>query len=460
MTTHLFSTLPLPPAQLDNLAQMGYAAMTPVQEQSLPTILEGRDLIVQARTGSGKTAAFGLGIMHRLNPDRWVAQALVVCPTRELSEQVAAELRRLARSEGNIKVLTLTGGASARPQVESLRHGAHIIVGTPGRLLDHISRRTLDLSAVHTLVLDEADRMVDMGFFADVMEIAEACPVQRQTLLFSATYPDSIREDAGRLLRQPEMIRVDVSHGDGRIEQHFYEIEDAKRLEAVATLLRHFQPESALLFCNTKAACADLAAYLRREGFSALALHGDMEQLDRDDVLVQFSNHSCNILVATDVAARGLDIPLLPMVLNVELARDPQVHIHRIGRTGRMQETGRALSLCGPEERHIASRTEKLLEHPLDWRPLPRLNKASMGRPVRAPMATLLVLGGKKAKLRPGDLLGALTGDGGLTRDQVGKINITDQVSYIALDRDIARSAFPRLSNILIKGRKQRMKLL
>lgn len=460
VTTHLFSTLPLPPAQLDNLAQMGYAAMTPVQEQSLPTILEGRDLIVQARTGSGKTAAFGLGIMHRLNPDRWVAQALVVCPTRELSEQVAAELRRLARSEGNIKVLTLTGGASARPQVESLRHGAHIIVGTPGRLLDHISRRTLDLSAVHTLVLDEADRMVDMGFFADVMEIAEACPVQRQTLLFSATYPDSIREDAGRLLRQPEMIRVDVSHGDGRIEQHFYEIEDAKRLEAVATLLRHFQPESALLFCNTKAACADLAAYLRREGFSALALHGDMEQLDRDDVLVQFSNHSCNILVATDVAARGLDIPLLPMVLNVELARDPQVHIHRIGRTGRMQETGRALSLCGPEERHIASRTEKLLEHPLDWRPLPRLNKASMGRPVRAPMATLLVLGGKKAKLRPGDLLGALTGDGGLTRDQVGKINITDQVSYIALDRDIARSAFPRLSNILIKGRKQRMKLL
>lgn len=460
MTTRAFSTLPLPPAQLDNLAQMGYAAMTPVQEQSLPTILEGRDLIVQARTGSGKTAAFGLGIMHRLNPERWVVQALVVCPTRELSEQVAAELRRLARSEGNIKVLTLTGGASSRPQVESLRHGAHIIVGTPGRLLDHMSRRTLDLSAVHTLVLDEADRMVDMGFFADVMEIAEACPVQRQTLLFSATYPDSIREDAGRLLRQPEMIRVDVSHGDGRIEQHFYEIEDAKRLEAAATLLRHFQPESALLFCNTKAACADLAAYLRREGFSALALHGDMEQLDRDDVLVQFSNHSCNILVATDVAARGLDIPLLPMVLNVELARDPQVYIHRIGRTGRMHEKGQALSLCSPEERHIASRTEKFLDQPLDWRPLPRLNKASMGRPVRAPMATLLVLGGKKAKLRPGDLLGALTGDGGLTRDQVGKINITDQVSYIALDRDIARSVFPRLSNILIKGRKQRMKLL
>ena len=434
--------------------------MTPVQEQTLPIILEGRDLIAQARTGSGKTAAFGLGIVHRLNPERWTVQALVVCPTRELSEQVATELRRLGRAEGNIKILTLTGGSSSYPQVESLRHGAHIIIGTPGRLLDHLTRGTLDLSSVHTLVLDEADRMVDMGFFSDVMEIAEACPVQRQTLLFSATYPDNIREDADRLLNRPEMVKVDVSHDDGQIEQYFYEIEDSQRPEAAASLLRHFQPESALAFCNTKAACADLAAYLKHEGFSALALHGDMDQLDRDDVLVQFSNHSCNILVATDVAARGLDIPSLPMVLNVELARDPHVHTHRIGRTGRMQEKGRALSLCSPEERHIASRMEKLLPRPLDWRPLPRLTKASANRPVRAPMATLLVLGGKKAKLRPGDLLGALTGDGGLTRDQVGKINITDQVSYIALDREIAYRAFPRLSNILIKGRKQRMKLL
>ena len=460
MTTRTFSTLPLPSAQLDNLTQMGYDFMTPVQEQALPVILEGRDLIVQARTGSGKTAAFGLGIMHRLNRERWVVQALVICPTRELSEQVATELRRLARAEGNIKVLTLTGGASSRPQVESLAHGAHIIVGTPGRLLDHLDRQTLDLSAVHTLVLDEADRMVDMGFFADVMEITQSCPAQRQTLLFSATYPDSIRDDAGLLLRNPEMVKVDIPHDDDQIEQHFYEVEEAQRLQAAATLLRHFQPESALLFCNTKAACADLTAYLRHEGFSALALHGDMDQLDRDDVLVQFSNHSCNILVATDVAARGLDIPLLPMVLNVELARDPQVHIHRIGRTGRMQEKGLALSICSPDERHIASRIEKSQGQALDWQALPRLKKASIGRPVRAPMATLLVLGGKKAKLRPGDLLGALTGDGGLTRDQVGKINITDQVSYIALDRDIAHRAFPKLSNILIKGRRQRMKLL
>lgn len=432
--------------------------MTPIQAQSLPVILEGRDVIAQARTGSGKTAALGLGILHRLNPQRWEIQALVVCPTRELSEQVATELRRLARSEGNIKVLTLTGGASARPQVESLAHGAHIVVGTPGRLLDLMGRDVLSLSAVHTLVLDEADRMVDMGFFADVVEIADACPDTRQTLLFSATYPDTIRRDAERLLREPAMVKVDVEHHEGQIAQQFFEVEEGRRLEAVALLLQHFQPESALLFCNTKAACADLADYLSHQGFSALALHGDKDQRDRDDVLAQFANQSCNVLVATDVAARGLDIPALPMVINVELAREPAVHIHRIGRTGRMQERGLALSLCSPEERHVADRLEKQQGNALEWFALPRGRPD--GRPRRAPMATLLVLGGKKAKLRAGDLLGALTGDGGLTREQVGKIHITDQVSYVAIDRDVARRAFPRLRDILIKGRPQRMKLL
>lgn len=300
--------------------------------------------------------------------------------------------------------------------------------------------------------------MVDMGFFADVLDIANACPAERQTLLFSATYPDTISRDADLLLRQPEMIKVDAVHDEGQIRQHFYEIEDARRFEAAGRLLRQFQPESALLFCNTKAACAELAAWLSHEGFSALALHGDKDQRDRDDVLAQFANHSCNVLVATDVAARGLDIPSLPMVMNVELAREPSVHIHRIGRTGRMQEQGLALSLCSPEERHIAARIETHQGQPLDWQPLPR--PAAGSRPARAPMMTLLVLGGKKAKLRPGDLLGALTGEGGLTREQVGKIVITDQVSYVALQRDIARRVFPRLSNTLIKGKKQRMKLL
>lgn len=459
MTKHAFTTLALSPAQLDNLTRMGYDTMTPIQAQSLPVILDGRDLIAQAKTGSGKTAAFGLGILHRLDPTQWVVQALVICPTRELAEQVATELRRLARAQGNIKILTLTGGASSRPQVESLRHSAHVIVGTPGRILDHLDRQTLDLSAVHTLVLDEADRMVDMGFLPDVIDIVDVCPKQRQTLLFSATYPDSIRQDAGRFLKNPEMVKIDATHGDDQIEQHFYKIDEAARFDVVTSLLRYFEPESALAFCNTKAACAELASRLTREGFSALALHGDMDQRDRDDVLAQFTNNSCTILVATDVAARGLDIPSLPMVINGELARDPEVHIHRIGRTGRIQEKGLAISLCAPDELEFASRIEAYQGRPLNWKSLPR-TKAPGARPKEAPMVTLLVLGGKKAKLRPGDLLGALTGDGGLAPGQVGKISITDQVSYIALDRDVARRAFPRLSNMLIKGKRQRMKLL
>lgn len=438
---------------------MGYTTMTPIQEQSLPIILSGRDLIAQAKTGSGKTAAFGLGILHRLDPARWVVQALVICPTRELSEQVATELRRLARAQGNIKILTLTGGASSRPQVESLRHSAHVIVGTPGRILDHLARQTLDLSALHTLVLDEADRMVDMGFLPDVLDIVDVCPAQRQTLLFSATYPDSIRQDVSRFLKNPEMVKVDAMHDDDQIKQYFYKVDDTARLEAVTMLLRHFQPESALAFCNTRAACAELASRLKREGFNALALHGDMDQRDRDDVLAQFSNNSCTILVATDVAARGLDIPSLPMVINGELARDPEVHIHRIGRTGRTQEKGLAISLCSPHELEFASRIETYQKRPINWKALPA-QKASQAKPRPAPMVTLLVLGGKKAKLRPGDLLGALTGEGGVAPEHVGKISITDQVSYIALDRDVARRAFPRLSNTLIKGKKQRMKLL
>ncbi|MYN14387.1 ATP-dependent RNA helicase DbpA [Pusillimonas sp. TS35] len=457
--THPFSSLPLSQAQLSNLQQLGYTDMTPIQARSLPIILEGKDIIAQAKTGSGKTAAFGLGIMQRLNPARWVVQALIICPTRELSEQVAAELRRLARALGNVKVLTLTGGASARPQIESLGHGAHIVVGTPGRILDLLDRQVLDLSAVHTLVLDEADRMVDMGFFPDVVDIVNVCPIERQTMLFSATYPDSIREDADRLLNHPEMVQAPALHSDAQIGQHFYEIDPGSRFEATARLLGHFAPDSALVFCNTKAACADLAAYLQGQGFTALALHGDVDQRDRDDVLTQFTNQSCNILVATDVAARGLDIPELSMVINAELPRDAEVYVHRIGRTGRMHATGLALSLCAPDERFVAARIEKYLARPLSWNPLHKL-KAPTSRPRQAPMVTLLVLEGKKAKMRAGDLLGALTGDGGLSREHVGKITVTDQVSYVALDRGVAHGAFARLRNIAVKGRKQRMKLL
>ena len=458
-TSLLFSSTALSRPVLDNLDQLGYTQMTPIQAQSLPAILQGRDVIAQAMTGSGKTAAFGLGIMHTLKPAWFGTQALVLCPTRELAAQVAQELRRLARHAGNIKVLVLTGGASLERQIDSLRHGAHIIVATPGRFCDHLRRNTVDLSGLRTLVLDEADRMLDMGFHDDMAEIAEACPRKRQTLLFSATYPDNVQRIAARFLRDPVEVRVEALVPESRIEEHFYEIEEDQRLAAVARLLVHFGPVSTLAFCNTKAQVHELAEFLGQRGFSVLALHGDLEQRDREDILVQFANQSCSVLVATDVAARGLDMHSVDAVLNAELAAQPQVHVHRIGRTGRGGAKGLAFSLVAPNERHRAQRIEDYRGTPLPWQRLESLPRSS-GRPREAPMITLCIQGGKKNKLRAGDLVGALTKDAGLPFDSLGKIDVFDFVTFVALKRSIADEAYDKLANGTIKGRRFKMRFM
>ncbi|MFC3106755.1 ATP-dependent RNA helicase DbpA [Undibacterium arcticum] len=458
-----FESLPLPPALLTNLDQLGYRQMTSIQAQSLPLILERRDLIAQAKTGSGKTAAFGIGMLARLNPNWFAIQGLVLCPTRELADQVANELRRLARFADNIKVLTLCGGAPMRPQIASLEHGAHIVVGTPGRIRDHISRQTIDLSTVQMLVLDEADRMTDMGFYEEISGIASACPTRRQTLLFSATYPDDIRRASAEFLQQPAEVKVEAQHSASRIEQRFYEIGFDQRNAAVAQLLRHFQPVSTLAFCNTKVQCRELAAELRAQGFSALALYGELEQRERDEILVLFANRSCSVLVATDVAARGLDITTLDAVINVDVSKDTEVHIHRIGRTGRGVDSGLALSLCAPNEKKWVKLIEDYQRGPVGWFDLAEVTAGAMEVPA-APMVTLCIMGGKKDKLRPGDLLGALTGDAGLTKEQVGKINVFEFMTYVALDRRIAQQAFDRLCGRgdigSIKGRGFKMRFI
>ncbi|MGB6009520.1 ATP-dependent RNA helicase DbpA [Castellaniella sp.] len=459
MITTDFSSLPLLPALLDNMKGLGFERMTPIQAQSLPLILEGRDLIAQAKTGSGKTAAFGLGVLQNLDVNRLTPQALVLCPTRELAGQVAQELRRLARLIPNVKVLTLCGGAAARRQTESLARGAHLVVGTPGRIQDHLERGSLDLSSLNTLVLDEADRMVDMGFYDDIAAIVSHCPAKRQTVLFSATYPDNIRALSARFLRKPAEVKVEVRHDADRIEQIFYEIQEGERLDAVVTLLTRFRPASTLAFCNTKIRSHDLVERLRSEGIRAQALNGDLEQRERDEILIQFANQSCTVLVATDVAARGLDIQSLSAVINVDVTKDTEVHVHRIGRSGRGDQKGLALSLCSPEEMRWANLIEQYQGAALKWADLKSV-RSKPGHPMPAPMITLCVQGGKKDKLRPGDLLGALTGDGGLAFEQVGKINITEFNAYVALDRRIAKQAFARLSNSNIKGRRFRMRFL
>ncbi|GAA5175198.1 ATP-dependent RNA helicase DbpA [Niveibacterium umoris] len=453
-----FSELPLPETVLANLSQLGYHTMTPIQAASLPLALAGRDLIAQAKTGSGKTAAFALPLLMRLDTARFDVQALVLCPTRELAEQVSGEIRRLARAADNIKVLTLCGGSPARPQRESLAHGAHVVVGTPGRVLDHLDTGALQLDALATLVLDEADRMLDMGFHDDMVDVASACPADRQTLLFSATYPEGIARIAARFLRQPQTVKLAEQHAASKIRQRFYEVTPETRLDAVVHLLRHYRPGSTLAFCNTRQQCRDLTDALQAAGIVALALHGELEQRERDQVLVQFAQRSCSVLVATDVAARGLDIAQLEAVINVDVTPDPEVHLHRIGRTGRGDADGWAFSVVSPnEKRRIAIIAEAQQFEP-EWHALAELEADTA--PLLPPMATLQILGGRKEKMRPGDVLGALTGEAGFTREQVGKISVMELSTYVAVARDIADKAVRRLSEGKIKGKRVKVRRL
>jgi ATP-independent RNA helicase DbpA len=459
----LFSSLPLPPHVLANLGRLGYTSMTPIQAASLPLALAGKDLVAQARTGSGKTAAFALALLANLNIRRMAVQALVLCPTRELADQVTQELRRLAAAEDNIKILTLCGGATMRPQIASLEHGAHVVVGTPGRLMDHLERGSLNLEALNTLVLDEADRMLDMGFFDDIRTVAGQCPKQRQTLLFSATYPEGIAKLSAAFLRDPQEVKLSEAPKATQIRQVFFEVTEAQRLHAVGLLLNHYRPVSTLAFCNTKQQCRDLVEVLRAQGFAALELHGDLEQRDRDQVLVRFANRSTSVLVATDIAARGLDIANLEAVINVDITPDAATHTHRIGRTGRMGSDGNAegwaFSLAALDEMGRVGQIEKAGDFTTTWQPLSSLTAAS-AEPLKPPMCTLQILGGRKEKIRPGDVLGALTKDLGFASVQIGKINVNEFSTYVAVDASIAAQAERKLNAGKVKGKSVKVRLL
>ncbi|MDG2154565.1 MAG: ATP-dependent RNA helicase DbpA [Gammaproteobacteria bacterium] len=444
----------LSPGIIGNLASLGYHEMTPIQAESLPHILSGKDVIGQARTGSGKTAAFGLGLISMLDTRIFDVQALVLCPTRELADQVAKAIRRLARATPNVKILSLCGGVPFRPQAASLEYGAHIVVGTPGRIEDHLRKQTLDLDAVKVLVLDEADRMLDMGFQDSIENIIEQIPQQRQTLLFSATFPDSIHSVASSVMQDPVIIDVAASHDSSTIEQHFYLVNDSAdiRTNAVQLLLFQHSPTSAVVFCNMKKEVAKLVQQLVEAGFSALALHGDLEQRDRDSTLVRFANGSATVLVATDVAARGLDIESIDVVINFQLAHDPEAHVHRIGRTGRAGQLGRAFTLYSSRESHKIAALEELLRCSVEPESLPPSSLMSQ-QPAAAAMTTLRIDGGKKQKLRPGDILGALTGQHGIAGSDVGKIAIFDACAYVAVSSSSADTAVKKISRGKLKGR-------
>ncbi|AGE94494.1 ATP-dependent RNA helicase DbpA [Citrobacter farmeri] len=453
-----FATLNvLPAAQLENLNELGYLSMTPVQAEALPAILAGQDVRVQAKTGSGKTAAFGLGLLQHIDVTLFQTQSLVLCPTRELADQVAGELRRLARFLPNTKILTLCGGQPFGAQRDSLQHAPHIIVATPGRLLDHLQKGTVSLDALTTLVMDEADRMLDMGFSEAIDEVIRFAPASRQTLLFSATWPEAIAAISGRVQRNPLSIEIDSVDALPAIDQQFFETSVHGKIPLLQTLLSQHQPASCVVFCNTKKDCQAVCDALNEAGQSALALHGDLEQRDRDQTLVRFANGSARVLVATDVAARGLDIKSLELVVNFELAWDPEVHVHRIGRTARAGNSGLAISFCAPEEAQRANILSEMLQIPLNWVSAPAQRTVA---PLVAEMATLCIDGGKKAKMRPGDVLGALTGDIGLDGADIGKIAVHPAHVYVAVRQSVAHKAWKQLQNGKIKGKTCRVRLL
>jgi ATP-independent RNA helicase DbpA len=451
-----FSELNLSEPLLRALTELEYTEMTPVQAAALPAILSGRDVVAQAKTGSGKTAAFALRLLSALEATTSKLQGLVLCPTRELADQVSREIRRLAAFIPNVKVLTLCGGVPRRTHINSLSHEPHLVVGTPGRILDLLKKQALPMQALQVLVLDEADRMLDMGFADAIAEIIEHTPAQRQTLMFSATMPKPIRQFSRQFQREPLDVTISQEADEVMIEQTFYEVHAEDKLDVLARLLLQHRPDSAVVFCNTRQEVRDVHAALVEQGFSALALHGELEQREREEMLVRFANRSCNVLIATDVAARGLDIKELPMVINYDMASDADTHLHRIGRTGRAGSRGLALSLCTPRDAPRAHAIAEQQGTALHWGKLPRTSNSEPT--LTAPFITVAVDAGRQDKLRPGDLLGALTGDAGLPGDAVGKIDVFPTRSYVAIARDWHGRAVQRLRAGKIKGKTFRIR--
>jgi ATP-independent RNA helicase DbpA len=447
-----FATLPIGLPILEGIQTLGFSGMTPVQASSLPLILAGEDVIAQAKTGSGKTVAFAVGVLEKIDTRSPAIQAIIMCPTRELADQVCKEIRKVGRCIKNLKVISLCGGSPLGPQLASLSHGGHIVVGTPGRIEDLLSRRRLSLAEVKILVLDEADRMLDMGFSEAISGIVAKTPKERQTLLFSATFSDQVRLLSGEYQRSPKSVTIDNSFEKNEIEQHFYWVKKPDKIATLIGILKEFKSGSSIVFCETKLQCDALAKELNQSGMKSLAIHGDLEQRDRNQVLVRFANKSCSILVATDVAARGLDIKDLGLVVNLYVPRDPEVYVHRIGRTGRAGKHGVAITLILDADRRKLEQLEDYVKKPIkpvqyDW------SKAWSAPPEEPEMITLCINGGRKNKLRPGDILGGLTGAGELAADHIGKIDIQDYYAYVAVRRGLHKGVLAKMASGAIKGR-------
>jgi ATP-independent RNA helicase DbpA len=454
-----FEKLNLRAELLSNLDELGFTSMTPIQAGALPKVLEGGDVIGQAKTGSGKTAAFGLGILNSLDVKNFNTQALILCPTRELAEQVAVELRKLARMMNNIKILTITGGVGYNHQENSLFHGAHIIVGTPGRVAKLIRTEFIWIKDIKAFVLDEADLMLDMGFYDEIMGIEEQLPKKKQTLLFSATFPEEILKLSESVQDNAEKVVVDSQHHEGDIEQYFYLLPSHKvKNSSVLKILGEFNPDRLIIFCKTKLITDNLTNFLKENGIKAACIHGDLDQSERTAVMTKFSNHSLSVLVATDVAARGLDIKDLAAVINYDLPNDPEDYVHRVGRTGRAGKKGKAYSMYVEAEEYKIDQIKSMINEELSIESIEKLvdSKEYVATP---PMETIFISGGKRDKLRPGDILGALVKEAHLEPSDVGNISILPILTYVAIKKESVQQAITKLSEGKIKNRNFRVGL-
>ncbi len=557
METVRFDELNLDERILRAVTDMGFEAASPIQAQAIPVQMEGRDVVGQAQTGTGKTAAFGIPLLQKIDPDSTKLQAIALCPTRELAIQVADEIRRLAKYMHGIKVLPIYGGQDIVRQIRGLKDGTQIVIGTPGRVMDHMRRKTIRCDHIHTVIMDEADEMLNMGFLEDMETILSQLPQERQTVMFSATMPMEIQNIAKRFQRDPVTVKVVKKELTvPKVTQYYYEVKPKTKVEVMCRLLDMYAPKLSVAFCNTKKQVDELVQDLQGRGYFAEGLHGDLKQMQRDRVMSSFRSGATEILVATDVAARGIDVDNVEAVFNYDIPQDDEYYVHRIGRTGRAGKDGIAFSLVVGKEVYklrdiqrycktkiipqaipslddiTAIKAEKIMEQVMDLindtdltkmvniiekkvleeedctslDVAAALLKLAMGeenediidcsRPARSlddldrygrdgrggrgrggrdgrgsrdgrygrydrdeeeDMARLFVNIGKSQNVRPGDILGAVAGESGISGKMVGSIDMYDNYTFVDVPREYADAVLKAMKDVKIKGKNVHM---
>jgi ATP-dependent RNA helicase DeaD len=467
-----FAQLGLAPDLLAAISDVGYDAPSPIQEQAIPPLLQGLDVIGQAQTGSGKTAAFGLPMLQYIDPSEDDVQGLVLTPTRELCIQVTQALRAYGKRKG-VDVVAVFGGAPIRTQQAQLRAGGQIVVGTVGRVKDLISRHSLVLHACRFVVLDEADEMLDLGFLEDVEKILALTPSSRQTALFSATMPSEIRRLADQYLYDPTTIKVKTATLTvDTVEQFALEVSARDKPEALATVLEAERPEQALVFVRTKIRCDQLYRSLRDRGMNVKALHGDMSQGARDGVMISFKDGRLPLLIATDVASRGLDISGISHVINYDVPTSPDVYVHRIGRTGRVGRSGRAITFYEPRqqrdieaiERHAGVKLSPWVKGahvaPTPAKPPPRRHSKPRVSPNGdGPASKVIVSGGRAAGLEPSDIIHAITAATELDGGSVRNVRVLERFAFVEVPQREAARVIERTGGTEVRGHVLRLEL-